>query len=251
MRSEKLHKILAACGLGSRREMELAIADGRAKINGGIAEIGVRVDASDKIIFDGKAIRRGVLRRRALLYHKPSGEIVSAYDSSGRRTVFESLPPLAESAESAAGKWINVGRLDLDSEGLLIFTNDGEWANFLAHPRNGWHREYLARVGGEADEKTLSRIRRDGADIGGRRLRPIAIELHGGSGGANRWYRAVVGEGRNRVVRRLFAEMGLEVNRLLRIRHGPFSLPRDLRRGEWREAAARKILQVESESKKN
>ena len=153
MRSEKLHKILAACGLGSRREMELAIADGRAKINGGIAEIGVRVDASDKIIFDGKAIRRGVLRRRALLYHKPSGEIVSAYDSSGRRTVFESLPPLAESAESAAGKWINVGRLDLDSEGLLIFTNDGEWANFLAHPRNGWHREYLARVGGEADEK--------------------------------------------------------------------------------------------------
>ena len=228
---EKLQKVLADSGAGSRREMEIAIAEGRVWVNGLAAKIGARVSEEDAIALDGRVVSRGEARRhRTLLYYKPAGEVVSRSENEGARTIFESLPP------PGFGRWINVGRLDLDSEGLILVTTDGEWAERLAHPRNGFEREYLARVYGGLSEDDV-KLARGGVEVDGKVLTPAAFEVRDKSGnGRNRWYRVVLTEGRNRAVRRLFAALGCEVSRLLRVRFGPFVLPRDLRPGEWREA---------------
>ena len=210
--------------------MEIAIAEARVLINGVPAKIGARVFPEDELRLDGEVVARQPRRRRTLLYYKPRGEVVTRADGEGAPTIFERLPA------PGSGRWINVGRLDLDSEGLILVTTDGEWAERLSHPRNGFEREYLARVYGELSDDAIAQVCA-GVEVDGKPLTPLAFERRAvGGSGRNRWYRVVLGEGRNRAVRRLFAALGCEVSRLLRVRFGPYVLPRDLRPGEWREA---------------
>jgi 23S rRNA pseudouridine2605 synthase len=213
--------------LGSRREIEGWIAAGRVTLNGQLAKLGDRAGPGDVIAVDGKTVRQAAKTApRILIYNKPVGELVTRDDPEGRRTVFSKLPP---------GRWIAVGRLDLNSSGLLLLTDSGELANRLMHPRYELEREYLARVQGLRidDLEKLSR----GIDLQDGPARFDEIESQGKSEGTNRWYRVVLREGRNREVRRLFEAVGAKVSRLLRIRYGPVSLPRDLAAGQWRELA--------------
>ncbi len=225
----KLHKVLADAGLGSRREMEEMIVAGRVSVNGEPAHIGQRIGPTDQIRINGKPLQRKLMARaaRVLLYHKPSGEIVSHSDPQGRQSVFARLP----AAPSA--KWLAVGRLDFNTEGLLIFTTSGELANRLSHPRYGFEREYAVRLLGELDEAGRARLL-EGVTLADGPARFSSIAFAGGEG-ANRWYRVVIGEGRNREVRRMFEAVGLTVSRLIRIRYGGVDLPRTLTRGRWEE----------------
>lgn len=221
-----MQKLLAAAGLGSRREIEGWIAAGRVSVNGQVAKLGDRAAASDSIFVDGKAVRTPEQARpRVLVYHKPVGELVTRSDPEGRRTVFASLPP---------GRWIAVGRLDLNSSGLLLLTDSGELANRLMHPRYGLEREYLARVRGELNSEELARLRQ-GVLLDGVPARFERIDSDRQGEGVNRWYRVVLQEGRNREVRRLFEALGHPVSRLSRVRYGPLELPPDLATGKWRE----------------
>lgn len=221
-----MQKLLAAAGLGSRREIEGWIAAGRVTLNGQVAKLGDRATASDSILVDGKAFRTPEKASpRVLLYHKPVGELVTRSDPEGRRTVFASLPP---------GRWIAVGRLDLNSSGLLLLTDSGELANRLMHPRYGLEREYLARVKGELSAAELARLRQ-GILLDGVPARFERIDSDRQGEGVNRWYRVVLQEGRNREVRRLFETLGHPVSRLSRVRYGPVELPPDLATGKWRE----------------
>ena len=225
--SEKLQKVLADAGLGSRRGMEALIEDGRVRVNGKIAGLGLRVLPEDSITVDGKPVDRPTLRERAprvLLYNKPMGEIVSMSDPEGRPTVFDNLP------EIQGSRWIAVGRLDFNTEGLLIFTTSGELANLLMHPRYSIEREYLARVSGELTEETGQALV-DGIELEDGPARFLHISDHGGTG-VNHWYLVRLAEGRNREVRRMFEAVGLIVNRLVRVKFGDIDLPRSLRRGE-------------------
>ncbi len=228
----KLHKLLADAGLGSRREMEEMIVAGRVSVNGEPAHVGQRIGPTDQIRINGKPLARRVAARpaRVLLYHKPSGEIVSQHDPQGRASVFGKLPMVQ------GAKWLAVGRLDFNTEGLLIFTTSGELANRLAHPRYGFEREYAVRVLGELDDEGRKRLL-EGVNLADGPARFSAIEFAGGEG-ANRWYRVVIGEGRNREVRRMFEAVGLTVSRLIRIRYGGVHLPRTLTRGRWEELDA-------------
>jgi 23S rRNA pseudouridine2605 synthase len=221
--------------------MEEAIGAGRVTVNDRRAKPGMRARAEAKIIFDGKLLPPPSRRRRLLLYNKPRGEVVSVRDDS-RPTVFARLPKIT------AGKWINIGRLDIDSEGLLLFANDGDLANRLAHPRYQWRREYRARAAGVLTQNDLAKIRA-GIDIGGGVIVPEMFELSQSAGGANKWYRVMLREGRNRIVRRIFARFGLQVSRLLRVAYGPFTLPADLAAGQWREVSARQIEEVDGKIK--
>ena len=225
----KLHKLLADAGLGSRREMEEMIVAGRVSVNGEPAHIGQRIGPTDQIRINGKPLQRRLAARpaRVLLYHKPSGEIVTHDDPQGRPSVFAKLP-VVQSA-----KWLAIGRLDFNTEGLLIFTTSGELANRLAHPRYGFEREYAVRLLGELDEAARARLL-EGVTLADGPARFSTIEFAGGDG-ANRWYRVVIGEGRNREVRRMFESVGLTVSRLIRIRYGGVHLPRTLSRGRWEE----------------
>jgi 23S rRNA pseudouridine2605 synthase len=212
--------------LGSRREIEGWIAAGRVTVNGQVAKLGDRAGPSDSVLVDGKAVAAPVKTQpRVLLYHKPVGELVTRKDPEGRRTVFSQLPP---------GRWIAVGRLDLNSSGLLLLTDSGELANRLMHPRYGLEREYLARVRGELNPGELAQLRQ-GILLDGVPARFERIERHREGEGANRWYRVVLQEGRNREVRRLFEALGHPVSRLSRVRYGPVELPPDLAAGRWRE----------------
>lgn len=194
-------------------------------VGGRIARLGERAMPGDSISVDGRPIDLGTSHRgRVLLYHKPEGELVTRSDPQGRPTVFARLPP---------GRWVAVGRLDINSAGLLLFTDDGELANRLMHPRYEVEREYLARVHGTVD---LERLRL-GVELADGPAAFQAIAPEGKQEGANRWYRVVLKEGRNREVRRMFEAVGARVSRLLRIRYGPIALPRDLAPGEWRELA--------------
>jgi 23S rRNA pseudouridine2605 synthase len=218
--------VLAAAGLGSRREIEGWIAAGRVSINGNVARLGDRAGPGDAVAVDGKLVRRPAMGQpRVLLYHKPVGELVTRRDPEGRRTVFDSLPE---------GRWVAIGRLDLNSSGLLLLTDSGELANRLMHPRYGLEREYLARVRGELSSDETARLRQ-GVLLDGVPARFERIEGHGAGHGSNRWYRVVLGEGRNREVRRLFEALGHPVSRLSRVRYGPVELPPDLAAGKWRE----------------
>jgi len=236
--SEKLQKVLASQGIGSRREMEKWISAGRIAVNDKTASLGDRVSASDKIAVDGRMLKRSAddVRRRVLIYNKPEGEVCTREDPEGRKTVFASLPPLTDS------RWIAVGRLDINTSGLLLFSNDGELANRLMHPSSEIQREYLVRVRGEASPEILQKLQTGILlDDGLARFSKITI---GQGGASNRWYSVVLTEGRNREVRRLWESQGLEVSRLKRVRFGSATLPSYVRRGDWIELETPVINQL-------
>ena len=228
----KLHKVLADAGVGSRREMEELIIAGRVSVNGEPAHIGQRVAANDLVRVNGRPVTRPNAKAppRVILYHKPAGEIVSHDDPEGRATVFARLPRLR------VGKWLSVGRLDLNTEGLLILTTSGDLANRLTHPRYGAEREYAVRVLGElAAEQQAALV--DGIELEDGQAKFNSFEFLGGEG-SNRWYKVTLSEGRNREVRRMFEAAGVTVSRLIRTRFGDVVLPRGLRRGRWEELDA-------------
>jgi len=235
---ERLQKVLASLGLGSRRTIEGWIREGRVSINGAVAELGARVGPSDRVLIDGKPVD---LAQRiqtdmpvVLGYHKPIGEMTTRSDPQGRPTVFERLPP------PPSGRWIVVGRLDVNTSGLLLFTTDGELAHRLMHPSSEVEREYLVRVRSHPDRETLDVLRR-GVELEDGWARFDRIEAEASTDG-HAWFRVVLHEGRNREVRRLWSAVGHEVSRLMRIRYGPVELPRDLRPGQSRLLPAELVV---------
>ena len=233
--SPKLHKVLAQAGLGSRLEMEALILQGRISVNSEPAHIGQRIQYGDQVKINGKPIRYRIAPPppRVIAYHKPTGEVVTHDDPQNRPTVFRKLPRLQQ------GKWQSVGRLDLNTEGLLLFTSSGELANQLMHPRFGLEREYAVRVlgalSGEEKKKLLEGVRLDDG------MAQFGTIEEGGGEGSNHWYKVTISEGRNREVRRLFESVGHAVSRLIRIRYGAMVLPRGLKRGAWMELDERDI----------
>jgi 23S rRNA pseudouridine2605 synthase len=223
----KLHKVLAQSGIGSRRDMEDLIAEGLVTVNGEPAHVGQRVSFGDQVQVKGKPVRLRIVPPppRILAYHKPVGEIVTHDDPQNRPTVFRRLPRLQQ------GKWQSVGRLDINTEGLLLFTNSGELANQLMHPRFGVEREYAVRLLGTLSEEDKEELIA-GVEVDGQKAAFRSI-TEGGGEGANHWYRVVITEGRNREVRKLFDAVGLTVSRLIRIRYGTVVLPLGLKRGVW------------------
>jgi 23S rRNA pseudouridine2605 synthase len=233
--SPKLHKVLAQAGLGSRLEMEQLILQGRISVNNEPAHIGQRIQFGDQVKLNGKPIRYRIAPppARVIAYHKPVGEVVTHDDPQNRPTVFRKLPRLPQ------GKWQSVGRLDLNTEGLLLFTSSGELANQLMHPRFGLEREYAVRVLGalsnDEKQRLLEGVRLDDG------MAHFGTIEDGGGEGSNCWYRVTISEGRNREVRRLFESVGHAVSRLIRIRYGAMVLPRGLKRGAWMELDERDI----------
>ena len=225
----KLHKVLAQSGMGSRLEMEQLILEGRISVNNEPAHIGQRIQFGDTIKVNGKPIRFRIEppAARVIAYHKPAGEVVTHDDPQNRPTVFRRLPKLPQ------GKWQSVGRLDLNTEGLLLFTSSGDLAHKLMHPRFGLEREYAVRVLGalSAQEKQtlVSGVMLDDG------MAQFGTIEDGGGEGSNCWYRVTISEGRNREVRRMVEAVGHAVSRLIRIRYGAMVLPRGLKRGEWME----------------
>jgi 23S rRNA pseudouridine2605 synthase len=227
---EKLQKVLARAGLGSRRAMEKVIGQGKVKVNGEVANLGDRVELTDQIDVDGRRIKieKSEQRRiRVLLYNKPEGEICTRSDPEKRPTVYDRLPPIT------GDRWISVGRLDFNTSGLLLFTNEGELANKLMHPSSVIDREYLARIQGEVDKDMKQRLR-DGVmlDDG---IAKFTDVVDGAGEGRNQWYYCVVMEGRNREVRRLWESQGVIVSRLKRVRYGNIFIPSHVRVGQWIE----------------
>lgn len=228
--AQRLHKVLSQAGLGSRREMERWIETGLITVNGIVAKLGDTVTANDKICVKGRFIKNPLEipnKVRILLYHKPIGEISSNKDPKHAKTVFDNLPRITP------GRWIQVGRLDINTSGLLIFTNDGELANKLMHPSNNFEREYAVRVYGEVSQETL-KILQTGVQLEDGMAKFKSVKYAGGEG-VNSWFHVVLTEGRNREVRRLWNSQGLEVSRLIRIRYGNLYMPRSLARGEYQE----------------
>ena len=228
--SEKLQKVLARAGHGSRREMEAWIAAGRVSIDGEIASLGDRIEADAKVRIDGRAISLKSAEDvicRVLAYHKPEGEICSRKDPEGRPTVFDRLPKVRDS------RWVAVGRLDINTSGLLLFTSDGELANRLMHPSNEVDREYAVRTFGEIPEATVQRLR-TGVMLEDGPAQFDSIKPAGGEG-MNQWWHVCLREGRNREVRRLWESQEVQVSRLIRIRYGMVELPKSLPRGGWVE----------------
>jgi 23S rRNA pseudouridine2605 synthase len=230
--SEKLHKVLADAGIGSRRDMEELIIAGRVSVNGEPAHIGQRVLPSEQVRVNGKPLpprRQPGRPPRVLIYHKPVGEIVTQDDPSQRPTVFEKLPKVG------GGRWVAVGRLDLNTEGLMVFTTSGELANRLMHPRYEVEREYAVRVIGQLSDEQRQ-VLLDGVTLEDGPARFSRVEDAGGQG-VNHWYRVAISEGRNREIRRIFDVVGMTVSRLIRIRFGSIQLPRSLARGRFYELA--------------
>ncbi len=231
---EKLQKVLARTGLGSRREMERWIEEGRVTVNGRQAGLGDRVEDADRIAVDGKPVDTSPAEEvRCILYHKPTGEVCSRKDPQGRRTVFERLPRLK------SGRWISIGRLDYNTSGLLLFTTDGELANKLMHPTSNIEREYMVRVMGNWDEETLQRLL-DGVMLEDGVARFTDIQ-DGGGDGINHWFYVVLMEGRNREVRRLWESQGLTVSRLKRVRYGEVFIPSKVKQGQWVELDGKEV----------
>ena len=237
----KLHKVLAQAGMGSRLEMEQLIMEGRITVNNEPAHIGQRIQFGDHVKVNGKPIRFRIEAppARVIAYHKPVGEVVTHDDQQNRPTVFRRLPKLFQ------GKWQSVGRLDLNTEGLLLFTSSGELANNLMHPRFGLEREYAVRVLGALSKDEKQRLL-DGVKLDDGVAQFGMIE-EGGGEGSNCWYRVTISEGRNREVRRMLEAVGHAVSRLIRIRYGAMVLPRGLKRGAWvelDEVDIKSLLQV-------
>lgn len=245
--AEKLHKILADAGIGSRRDMEELIIAGRVSVNGLPAHVGQRVGPEDVIRVNGKPLSRkrsaASQTPQVLLYHKPTGELVTRDDPGSRPKVFDRLPRLR------GARWIAVGRLDLNSEGLLIFTTSGDLANKLMHPRYGWEREYAVRVLGRVDDGIRQQLL-TGVTLEDGPATLQSIEDIGGEG-ANHWYRVVILEGRNREVRRLFDAVGLTVSRLVRIRFGPIALPPRLQRGRLHALTEAEVRQLQQQMRRH
>jgi len=236
--SEKLHKMLAAAGLGSRRDMEALIESGVVTINGNPAKVGDRVTPDDEVKVNGRIANLTWEKElpKVLIYHKQEGEIVSRDDPEGRPTVFTNLPRLK------GQRWISVGRLDFNTEGLLIFTTSGELANQLSHPRYEVEREYAVRVLGDLTQEQMDTLT-SGAELEDGTAYVESIFQAGGEG-ANQWYQVVIKEGRNREVRRLFEALGLTVSRLIRVRFGPIAMPPKLKRGMLLELDNKQVAEV-------
>lgn len=236
--AERLQKVLARAGYGSRRQIESWISAGRISVNGKTAELGLTVSPADEIRIDDKPVSVATsLARvipRTLIYHKPVGELTTRADPEGRPTVFDNLPRLK------TARWIAVGRLDMNTAGLLLFTTDGELANRLMHPSSEVEREYAVRVLGKVDAATLEHLLK-GVDLDDGRAAFTSIRDAGGSG-ANHWYHVTLKEGRNREVRRLWESQGVQVSRLIRVRFGPLELPRALRAGRQRDLTRQEVV---------
>jgi len=234
--SEKLQKVLASRGLGSRRAMEKWIEEGRVMVNGQVATLGDRVTAEDRIQVDGKNLSKKTTRHRVILYNKPVGEIVSRDDPEGRPSVFSRLPKIKR------GRWVSVGRLDFNTAGLLLFTTDGELANRLMHPSRQIEREYLVRTLGTVDDDMLQRLR-EGVLLEDGMARFTDIQKGRGEG-ANQWYYVVIMEGKNREVRRLWESQGITVSRLKRVRFGNVFIPSKVKAGQWTDLEAKEIKAI-------
>ena len=232
--NEKLQKVLARAGIGSRREMERWIEQGRITVDGKLATLGDRVGADVRITVDGKPLDLPEPEAtRVILYHKPPGEVTTRKDPEGRRTVFERLPKIK------GGRWISIGRLDFNTSGLLLFSTDGELANGLMHPSANIEREYMVRVKGEVTEATLKTLR-DGVMLEDGMARFTDIQ-DGGGEGANHWYYVVIMEGRTREVRRLWESQDCVVSRLKRTRYGNVFIPSKVKQGQWVELGPKEI----------
>ena len=236
MSSERLQKLLSQAGLGSRREMERWIESGLIQVNGVTAKVGDSATPDDKISVRGRIIDNPLKiasRTRIALYHKPVGEISSRSDPKHNRTVFDHLPHLKQ------GRWVQVGRLDINTSGLLIFTNNGELANRLMHPKYELEREYAVRVYGQISPDVIKTLLQ-GVQLDDGPAKFKRIDFRGGEG-TNSWYHVVLSEGRNREVRRLWQSQGVDVSRLIRIRYGTFDLPRYLTRGNCVELSKQDV----------
>lgn len=237
--SDKLQKLLAHGGYGSRREIETWISDGRVTVNGKRAKLGDRATAHDRVLVDGKlALLSNQSREpiKAIIYHKPEGEICSRKDPKGRPSIFDKLPAIPN------GRWVSVGRLDLNTSGLIILTNSGELANKLMHPSTGLEREYLVRIRGEASVDTINTLTREGVMLDGRTAKfDRVLQADMADEGTNHWYRVVIKEGRYREVRRMWDAVGHTVSRLKRIRYGTIKLTRDVKRGQHTKIAPKQL----------
>ena len=222
---ERLQKALARAGIASRRQIEHWITEGRITVDGEPATIGQRIEPRQDVRIDGRRLPIGAIhpKRRILIYHKPEGRVCTRSDPQGRPTVFGDLPKLRQ------GRWISIGRLDFNSSGLLLFTNDGELAHRAMHPSYQLEREYAVRVLGNVSGQQLKRLT-DGVPLADGIGRFESLRDAGGSG-ANHWYHVILREGRNREVRRLWEAVGIQVSRLIRVRYGPVTMPRRLRQG--------------------
>ena len=238
---ERLQKLLAAAGFGSRREIETWISAGRVSVRGQVAKLGDRASPGDQILLDGKEIKIGASKGapRVIIYHKPIGELVTRSDPEGRATVFDKLPKLSP------GRWVSIGRLDLNSSGLLLFTDSGELANQLMHPRQEIEREYEVRVQGGLDAMAIQKLL-EGVQLedGPAKFRKIEALQGRRDSGTNRWYRVVLMEGRNREVRRMVEAAGGRVSRLMRVRFGPVVLPLDLPAGRSLELPSKAVEEI-------
>lgn len=235
-RAERIQKVLARAGLGSRRQVEGWITEGRIAVNGKRAGLGDKVGPKDHVELDGKVLSAHATPDQAskvLAYHKPAGEICTRSDPEGRPTVFQKLPRLKDA------RWISVGRLDFNTAGLLLFTNDGELAHALMHPSREVEREYAVRVRGRAGDAQVAQLL-NGVELEDGPAKFLKVSDAGGEG-SNHWYHVVLAEGRNREVRRLWEAVGLEVSRLIRVRFGPCDLPRERRLGEYWDLSPQEV----------
>ena len=241
--SEKLQKLLATAGLGSRRELEKWITGGRVSVNGAVATLGDRAESDDRILVDGRAIKIVTDDTpRVLMYSKPEGEICTASDPDGRPTVFDNLPRLSR------GRWIAIGRLDINTSGLLLFTTHGELANRLMHPSYEIKREYMARIHGDVNEAMIARLT-EGVVLedGVAKFQTVKTQQAQSAderSGSNRWFRVILAEGKTREDRRLWESQGVEVNRLKRISYGPIELPSIVRRSEFIELDPKQVISL-------
>ena len=228
-KAERLQKLMAAAGLGSRRGLDKLIADGKVTVNGKLAEAGNSVSEGDTILFEDKRweVVAAPVRHRTLIYNKPEGEVTTRSDPQGRPTVFDKLPQVKN------GRWIAIGRLDINTTGLLLMTTDGELAHTMMHPSSNVDREYACRIRGQASPEQLLRLK-EGVELEDGPAAFSDIQEAGGSG-ENHWYHVTILEGRNREVRRLWASQGLNISRLKRVRYGAAFLPKRLRMGQWSE----------------
>lgn len=238
LKGERLQKVLARSGYGSRRHIETMIEAGRVAVNGAVAKLGDCVTSSDRITIDGRKANQADVDSevRVVAYHKPEGQVCTRSDPEGRPTIFEQIPA------PRGGRWVAVGRLDINSSGLILLTTDGVLANRLMHPSNQIEREYAVRVLGAVEDSVITALKK-GVILDDGPAHFDSIVEAGGSG-ANHWYSVVIKEGRKREVRRLWESQGITVSRLMRIRLGPFTMPKGLRSGRWQELDANQIGQL-------